>query len=60
MKRDMKLIRKILHSAEALEFADDEPYERYRARTPNEAYQIALMKDAGLVDANLVRRLHER
>ena len=49
----MDLIRQMLHSAEALEFEDGEPYERYRARTPNEAYQIALMKDAGLVDADI-------
>jgi hypothetical protein len=49
----MELIRQILHKAEALEFEDDEPYERYWARTPNEAYQIALMKDAGLVDADI-------
>jgi hypothetical protein len=49
----MELIRQILHEAEALEFEDGEPYERYWARTPNEAYQIALMKDAGLVDADL-------
>ena len=53
MKRDMELIRQILLKAEALEFEDDEPYERYGARTPDEAYQIALMKDAGLVDADI-------
>lgn len=53
MKRDMELIRQILLKAEALEFEDDEPYERYWARTPDEAYQIALLKDAGLVDADI-------
>jgi hypothetical protein len=53
MKRDMELIRKILHKAETLEFENGEPYERYWARTPNEAYQIALMKDAGLVNADI-------
>jgi hypothetical protein len=53
MKREMDLIRQILQSAEALEFVDGEPYERYWARTPNEAYQIALMNDAGLVDAHI-------
>jgi hypothetical protein len=53
MKRDMELIRQILQSAEALDFVDDEPYERYWAKTPSEAYQIALMKDAGLVDAEI-------
>src|SRR5437762_1098601 len=51
MKRDMESIREILQNAEALEFIDDEPYERYWARSPHEAYQIALMKDEGLVDA---------
>jgi hypothetical protein len=53
MKRDMELIRHILHSAEALEFEYGEPYERYRSKTPGEAYQIVLMKDAGLVDADI-------
>jgi hypothetical protein len=53
MKREMELIRQILQSAEALDFEDGEPYERYWARTPNEAYQIALLKDAGLVDAEI-------
>jgi hypothetical protein len=53
MKRDMELVRKILIEAEALEYQGGEPYERYWARTPNEAYQIALMKDAGLVDAEI-------
>ena len=51
MKRDMELVRQILHSAEALDYEDGEPYEPYRVRTPHEAYQIALMRDAGLVDA---------
>ena len=49
----MELIRKILQEAEALDFEDGEPYELYRAQTPNEAYQIALLKDAGLVDAEI-------
>jgi hypothetical protein len=53
MKRDMELVRKILLKTEALEFEGGEPYERYCARTHNEAYQIALMKDAGLVDADI-------
>jgi len=53
MKRDMELIRRILQNAEELEFVDDEPYERYEAKPPLEAYQIALMKDAGLVDAEI-------
>jgi len=53
MKRDMELIRQILQSTEALEFQDGEPYERYRSRTHSEAYQIALMKDAGLVDGDV-------
>ena len=53
MKRDMELIRQILHSAEALEFIDSEPYERYWGKTHSEVYQIALMKDAGLVDADI-------
>jgi hypothetical protein len=53
MKRDMELIRQILHNAERLDYEDGEPYERYRAKTPNEAYHIALMKDAGLVDASV-------
>jgi hypothetical protein len=54
MKRDMELIRQILHEAEALEFQNGEPYEHYSAKTYSEAYQIALMKDAGLVDADIV------
>ena len=53
MKRDMELIREILQRAESLEFVGDEPYERYWARTPAEAYQIALMKDFGLVEADV-------
>jgi hypothetical protein len=53
MNRDMELIRQILLKAEALDFEDGEPYERYYARTHDEAYQIALLKDAGLVDADV-------
>src|ERR1039458_4410607 len=53
MKRDMELIRQILHKAEVLDFEDGEPPELYLANTPNEAYQIALMKDAGLVEAEI-------
>jgi Hypothetical protein (DUF2513) len=53
MKRDMELIREILQSAEELEFVEDMPHELYRSKTPHEAYQIALMKDAGLVDADI-------
>ena len=51
MKRDMELIRQILHKAEALGFHNDEPPAPYRAKTVDEAYQIALMQDAGLVVA---------
>jgi hypothetical protein len=51
----MELVRQILQNAEALEFEDGEPYERYLAKTPDEVYQIALMKDAGLVDATIDR-----
>jgi hypothetical protein len=53
MKRDMELIRQILCSAEALEYEDGEPHELYRSKTPTEAYQIALMKDASLLDAEI-------
>lgn len=53
MKRDMELIRQILHKTEALEFIDDDPYEPYCGETYSEVYQIALMKDAGLVDAKI-------
>ncbi len=49
----MELIRQILHSAEALEFEDGEPPERYRSKTADEAYQIALMKDAHLLEADI-------
>lgn len=49
----MELIREILQHAEALEFMDNEPYEPYWAKTPSEAYQIALMKDANLVEAEV-------
>jgi hypothetical protein len=50
MKRDMELIRHILHGAEAIEFED----EHYTAETVNEAYQIALMKDAALLEADVI------
>jgi len=53
MKRDMDLVRKILQGTEALDYEQGEPPERYRAETPEEAYQIALMKDAGLVEADI-------
>ena len=53
MKRDMELIRQILQSAEALEFEDGEPPELYQSKTYSEAYQIAIMKDAGLVEADI-------
>jgi hypothetical protein len=49
----MELIRQILLKTEALEFIDDDPYEPYFGETYNEVYQIALMKDAGLVVANI-------
>lgn len=52
MKRDMTLVRKILQSAEEVEFLrEGSPY--YYAQSNDEAYQIALMKDAGLVDAEM-------
>jgi len=51
MKRDMELIRQILQSAEALEFVKGETHELYWSKSKHEAYQIALMKDAGLVEA---------
>ena len=53
MKRDMELIRQILQRAEALEYEDGEPHESYKARTYIEAYQITLLKDAGLVEAEI-------
>ena len=52
MKRDMDLIRQILVNTEARDFAGDEPPEPYQAQTMEEAYQIALMNDAGLVLAD--------
>jgi len=52
MKRDMDLIRKILIDAEARDFENGEPPEMYQASTTDEAYQIALMIDAGLVQAD--------
>ena len=52
MKRDMDLIRKILIDAEARDFESGEPPEMYQASTTDEAYQIALMIDAGLVQAD--------
>lgn len=54
MKRDMDLVRQILQSAEQTEF-EKGPMPFYEARTPDEAYQIALMKDAGLVEARIVQ-----
>jgi len=53
MKRDMELIRQILQATEALEFQDGEPPEHYSAKSYDEAYQIALMQDAGLVEADV-------
>jgi hypothetical protein len=53
MKREVELVRKILQEAEALHCEDGEPPERYRAQTSDEAYQIALMKDAGLAEADV-------
>jgi len=53
MKRDMELVRKILQEAEALDYQEGEPPERYRAQTCDEAYQILLMRDAGLVRADV-------
>jgi hypothetical protein len=52
MKRDMDLIREILHRAEELG-PESVPRPIYDARSPEEAYQIALMKDAGLVEADM-------
>jgi hypothetical protein len=54
MKRDMDLIRQILIDAETRDFEDGEPPELYQALTTDEAYQIALMIDAGLVQADYV------
>ena len=51
----MESIRQILLNVEALEFEDGEPPELYRAKTTNEAYQIAIMKDAGLVEASITK-----
>ena len=53
MKRNIELIRQILQRAEALDYKDGEPPELYEAKTHSEAYQIVLMKDAGLVDAHI-------
>ena len=52
MKRDMDLVRQILSNAEARDFESDEPPASYQAQTVEEAYQIALMNDAGLVQAD--------
>jgi hypothetical protein len=52
MKRDMDLIRQILANTEARDFESGEPPEPYQAQTVEEAYQIALMNDAGLVLAD--------
>ena len=46
----MDLVRKILQSAEELG-PDSEPSPFYKADTAEAAYHIALMRDAGLVDA---------
>jgi hypothetical protein len=54
MKRDMDLIRQILSNAEARDFEGGEPPEPYQAQTVEEAYQITLMNDAGLVQADCV------
>ena len=54
MKRDMDLIRQILNNAEARDFENGEPPEAYQAQTIEEAYQIVLMNDAGLVQADYV------
>jgi hypothetical protein len=54
MKRDMDLIRQILNNAEARNFEDGEPPEPCHAQTVEEAYQIVLMNDAGLVQADCV------
>lgn len=53
MKRDMDLIRKILIDAESRNFENGEPHELFQTSTPDEAYQIALMKDNGLVEGDI-------
>jgi hypothetical protein len=47
----MDLVRQILQRVEALEWVNENPPEPYQAGTAEEAYQIALMKDAGLLEA---------
>ena len=47
----MDLIRQILNNAEARDFENGEPPEAYQTQTIEEAYQIVLMNDAGLVQA---------
>ena len=54
MKRDMELIRQILQNAEALEFVNGQPCKKYTAKSVEEAYQIQLMLDAGLVEAEVM------
>ena len=49
----MDLIRQILINAEARNFENGEPHELFQASTPDEAYQIALMKDNGLVEGDI-------
>jgi hypothetical protein len=53
----MDLVRKILQRAEEYD-ADKEPRHPFcETQTPEEVYQIALMKDAGLVDAETYSNL---
>lgn len=49
----MDLIRQILIDAESRNFENGEPHELFKASTPDEAYQIALMKDNGLVEGDV-------
>jgi hypothetical protein len=51
MKRDMDLIRRILLEAEA----DDKPNQVLQYTDPHEAYNVALLEEAGLVVATITR-----
>ncbi|MEI6195112.1 MAG: DUF2513 domain-containing protein [Verrucomicrobiota bacterium] len=51
MKRDMEMIRQILIDMEAHEKIDDV----LRVGDPHVAYQISLMKEAGLIDTVIIQ-----
>ena len=53
MKRNMELVRSLLQRAEALECDEAGPHELFKTTTYEEAYQVALMKDAGLIDGDV-------